>query len=118
MLLAGLAWLLGLVAYKAIMVFMLYPVLFRAPFRGSFVRVAFVVMVLLFSVVGIFALLGVEISTLPLHFLLPFVAFSYVVSSLMLGVFLRVNYQMHRDRWVPWRRLDEESPTPPTQPAP
>lgn len=109
-LLAGVGWLIGLIAYKALFVFMLYPVLFRAPFPGSFFGVAFVVTVLLSAILGVLALLGTLSTPLPPRTLIPFLVISFVVSWLMLGVFLRINYWMHRDRWVPWRRLDALRP--------
>lgn len=112
-LLAGTAWLLGLVGYKALMVFMLYPVLFRAPFSGSFIRVMFVAMGF-FLGAGLIAATFLDISGKPYSYLFfPFVAFSYVFSSLLVGSFLRLNYMMHRNKRVPWRRLDEDSPAAP-----
>lgn len=115
-LLAGLGWVFGLTGYKAMMIFMLYPALFRAPFPGSFFRVMFVVMGF-FVGAGLIAASFVDISGEPYSYLfIPFVAFSYVVFSLVVGSFLRLNYMMHRNRRVPWRRLDEADPTLPGKP--
>lgn len=105
--LAGVAYLLCLSWLKIVVTLLMYPVLYRGSFEGSFLAVALIANAFLAVGVAILAALA-SVHERPVPAVMVTVgAFGYLVLSFVLGGGLRVAYWMQRDSWVPWRKLDE-----------
>lgn len=102
----------GLVWMKVMGILMIYPLIYHAPFPGSFLKVSFVTQVLAIISIGLQLVCPppetrVDLEKVPLVALVVALAFFYVLASLFFGGSLRLSYQFQRGRRMPWRRLEE-----------